>query len=562
MTKVYPRQREELKEDDADASTDSIRGEQQPSSCIRSSSTSGAVARKNSNRNMLLVEEQDPEQEQRKASTQSGHRKADCASPGRREEGPCFKDQARSFAAQVPGAVPNKNNGRTTVAERDPEESKEELDHERVAASSRLEEGPSFKDQVRSFAAQVPGAVRHGNNRGNASPSRSQLPSPATEGPDFKDQVRDQATSARSTTPGASSQITVPSVKDRMQSQPSPGASSVAKALPTYKDQVREQPADNSQYSIGGISTIPGLSSSLDQVPEAHRPSTNSVESIKPSAYQSEQGDEENGQLPGAEQMVPADRVQFDDDDDWSGIKDTAHLDLTKDTGKGTFLVEAQVVDEREVYLAESVEDGVFLNRRRLCIVVVVMLGIVAAIVGGVCGSGNCSSSDDGAKPVTITQPQCTATAPKVDFDTTSERYLALRGLFSFVFGPESFEDESEDNPRFWALHWLANVDEMELAIDSSQVDRLAQRYVMVLLYYSTAGWCWSNQINWLSAQSECRWDTTSCVDESTTIREIRMISNNLNGPLPSELGVLTNLTLLDFGTSLRQKTMEKRNYP
>ena len=495
----------------------------------------------------------DPEQEP-KASTQSAHQhKADRASPGRREEGPCFKDQARSFAAQVPGAVAKKNNGRNTVAERDPEESKEEVDHERVAASSRLETGPSFKDQSRSFAAQVPGAVRHGNDSKPgavaATPSAASAAAasrnPAAAASDNlnmtirerrEQQKRNHVASAR-----ASNQKTVSSVKDRVQSQPSPGASSVAKALPTYKDQVR----------------------------------TISTESIE-SSYRSDQGDEENGQLPGAEPMAPAHRKQFNDDDDddaddWSGIEDTEHLDLTKGTGNGTFLVEAQVVDEtREgsirgsIYMAEAVEDGVLMNRRRLFIVAVVMLGIVAAIVGGVCGSGNCSSSDESATTVTVTttQPQCNATAPRVDFDTTSERYLALRELFSSVFGPESFEDESEDNARFWALNWLANVDEMELAVDSNQVDRLAQRYVMVLLYYSTAGWCWSKQGNWLSAQSECRWDTTSCESGSTTIREMFIGSNNLNGNLPSEIGFLTNLTLLDFGTSLRQKTMQKRNYP
>jgi len=148
--------------------------------------------------------------------------------------------------------------------------------------------------------------------------------------------------------------------------------------------------------------------------------------------------------------------------------------------------------------------------------------------------------------------PTAKCLPPEVDIDTSTERYLALRAIFDPVYGAEMFADEREGNHRFRALHWIANEDLLQLDLENTpaQLQKIQQRYVLVLFYFSTQGWCWTNNLNWLSAVSECRWEhIVQCASESI-VQKIDIDRNNLAGTVPGEMRLLSShLVSFDLGT-------------
>jgi hypothetical protein len=93
---------------------------------------------------------------------------------------------------------------------------------------------------------------------------------------------------------------------------------------------------------------------------------------------------------------------------------------------------------------------------------------------------------------------------------------------------------------QYQALMWLANDDPANLDFEGVSPAELLERFIMVLLYFSTGGDKWSNSIKFLSNSSACEWEGVSCY--SMKMFEINFYSKNLSGQLPTELGLLTNL--------------------
>jgi Leucine-rich repeat (LRR) protein len=70
------------------------------------------------------------------------------------------------------------------------------------------------------------------------------------------------------------------------------------------------------------------------------------------------------------------------------------------------------------------------------------------------------------------------------------------------------------------------------------------EREALIAFYNSTDGDNWTNSDNWLGAvDTECTWHGVSCSDGHVV--SLVMISNQLNGTLPTQLGNLTNLEML-----------------
>ena len=75
---------------------------------------------------------------------------------------------------------------------------------------------------------------------------------------------------------------------------------------------------------------------------------------------------------------------------------------------------------------------------------------------------------------------------------------------------------------------------------------RRLQRFALATLYYSTDGLHWVDHTNWLShTHSECNWAGCGCNDDTKALVSLSMDSNDLNGTLPPELGMLTTLDYL-----------------
>ena len=102
---------------------------------------------------------------------------------------------------------------------------------------------------------------------------------------------------------------------------------------------------------------------------------------------------------------------------------------------------------------------------------------------------------------------------------------------------------------------WLGNLEHLDLsrnqltgpntAADGGSV--ASDRAALVALYNATKGATWSTSTNWLSDRPLDEWlgVTTNSDGRVTTLN---LGANELTGPLPAELGDLTNLEWLDLG--------------
>ena len=77
-------------------------------------------------------------------------------------------------------------------------------------------------------------------------------------------------------------------------------------------------------------------------------------------------------------------------------------------------------------------------------------------------------------------------------------------------------------------------------AADSVEADRAA----LVALYNATDGDNWTNNTNWLSDEPIDEWLGVK-TDDDGRVTYLTLSRNNLVGPLPAELGSLSNLTWL-----------------
>ena len=120
---------------------------------------------------------------------------------------------------------------------------------------------------------------------------------------------------------------------------------------------------------------------------------------------------------------------------------------------------------------------------------------------------------------------------------------LALRTLSK----SESLEDPS--SPQSKAIDWLVQ-DELEHGNGWDEVE-LTQRYVLAVLYYSTGGeehWSMApGAASWFfQASSVCLWRSSAIrCNESGEITTLYLLSLNLRGTIPIELGALTALEYL-----------------
>lgn len=86
-----------------------------------------------------------------------------------------------------------------------------------------------------------------------------------------------------------------------------------------------------------------------------------------------------------------------------------------------------------------------------------------------------------------------------------------------------TFSNMDTDDPRYLALDWLLNDDEMNL---DSSAKNLNQRYTLALLAFSLGSRNWNYEIDetarsdaigenntWLSSDDECSWYNVTCAD-------------------------------------------------
>jgi hypothetical protein len=133
------------------------------------------------------------------------------------------------------------------------------------------------------------------------------------------------------------------------------------------------------------------------------------------------------------------------------------------------------------------------------------------------------------------------ATSPVYDYE---ERFTVFRNALITESDPTTFFDP--DSPQSLALQWLVYQDQ---TISLDNLDRLTQRYVIMVLYYACGGENWRGFTTPLVEEvetNECDLRDFDC-DEFGNVTAIRLKSRGMVGRLPFEIGLLSALTELDL---------------
>jgi hypothetical protein len=105
------------------------------------------------------------------------------------------------------------------------------------------------------------------------------------------------------------------------------------------------------------------------------------------------------------------------------------------------------------------------------------------------------------------------------------------------------FDIQGSATPEESAVQWLVDEDPLQLVPPSLQLD---QRYALLVAWYHST---FTTQTNWLTAENECTWYGVRC--EGAVVTEIDFAwDNGYVGIIPSDIAILSSLTLMDFEVS------------
>lgn len=137
---------------------------------------------------------------------------------------------------------------------------------------------------------------------------------------------------------------------------------------------------------------------------------------------------------------------------------------------------------------------------------------------------------------------------------STNDRMQAITKVVTYISGMWDFDDP--EHPVYKALYWMIDEDPLHLCPDDGNLE---QRYVLVLLYFSTSGDNWTkcrrdglpicNGKNFLSGTHECEWGGITC-DSLNRVKNINLDDSNLKGGIPNELSILEHVEELDFDSN------------
>jgi hypothetical protein len=172
-------------------------------------------------------------------------------------------------------------------------------------------------------------------------------------------------------------------------------------------------------------------------------------------------------------------------------------------------------------------------TKKRIMVVVAAVIVIVGTVVVGIVQPGSGENSEPGTGSPTHSP---TGPLPIVDQFLSSLPHYSLE-----------LATANASSPQAKALAWL-RLD--PLYNEYENLHRLFQRYTLAVLYHSTNGDSWINQTGWLSNDTECDWysysDNDIC-DEGFRLSTLNLLDNGLDGSLPAELELLTNLQSLSL---------------
>jgi hypothetical protein len=146
------------------------------------------------------------------------------------------------------------------------------------------------------------------------------------------------------------------------------------------------------------------------------------------------------------------------------------------------------------------------------------------------------------------------------DMDDIVSDYVALFRASDIEEQLESISDSDSLHdwlaPQGRAFQWLVNEDERMI---NANDPFLVQRYVLAVLFYATSGDNWDHDsVHWMTLLHECYWNrkvkgknvgVVEC-DEDKRVTRIELPETNVQGSIPTEIGLLEGLKTLHFDSN------------
>jgi Leucine-rich repeat (LRR) protein len=155
--------------------------------------------------------------------------------------------------------------------------------------------------------------------------------------------------------------------------------------------------------------------------------------------------------------------------------------------------------------------------------------------------------------PINNINPNATLTVGR-----TPSRVENVKAFVSTNGWSDLESTDDPESPQYKASLWLADFDALNIKLEYT--DEVLNRYVLAVLYYALNGPHWTYDLNWMTIHKTCLWNVewkglsnnniqvgTDCDEELTVIHTIYLPSMGLKGKLPTEIGLLSGLQVLDL---------------
>lgn len=205
-----------------------------------------------------------------------------------------------------------------------------------------------------------------------------------------------------------------------------------------------------------------------------------------------------------------------------------------------------------------SLESQHSMNKNVIWLSVVVLIA-AGVVVGGVCGSGLCTSSSSSSTSLLETSsPIMVAMAPSNPpslslsnmpsiLPTLQANNMVIYDLLNaLTFSDVPIRANSNTTVEEQAAQWLIYQDTVDW---SGNLLRMTQRYALATVWFGLNGsTSWTNRKGWMTEDDECTWFGVTCSDDdSNMVTELVLANNFLQGELPVDVALLTNLTKLQL---------------
>jgi hypothetical protein len=223
-------------------------------------------------------------------------------------------------------------------------------------------------------------------------------------------------------------------------------------------------------------------------------------------------------------------------------------VDDSKERAKITKETQEELISN--AVIATSVtDDNAAKKMRRWCgMAACGVLVLTALVLGGVCGTGNCSSG-----------PSAAARAKAmIDFITSislQDKSVTTQLSYPFI----GAADGAERSPEQEALDHLIDDDALKLSVvsrgDPAANWRLVQRYALLVIWFTNGPWTEPTlpgedesgvadplaSATWLVGSLECVWSGVDC--DNGRVVQLSLDGRQLTGTVPKDTGLLSDLT-------------------